>query len=341
MSARKRRRGRPPGLTRKVIGAAAMEIVEADGASALTMVRLAEKLGVAPSALYNHISGKEQLLVFVQDEVLSRVDTSALAELARTVRADGARPAGRDRELPENHGLSRAAGGAETAGSGHAAENADHSDDAAADAVAGEAGSVGAAATGEAGPDDAPRSRGKQLRAALEHWARSYRTVLAEQHELIPLIATLPVAGSPNIRNMYEVVARAMLAGGIPDHDVVPVIVAFENFLFGAAMDYNAPPTIFTAGPGDVVTPAFARVLDAYTGVIDGGAAATGRSETSADPAELIDDSSAAAAGLAGQVEDLESAIEGARNPYAAVPFEWGLGRLLDGVDQIVEDAES
>lgn len=302
MSARKRRRGRPPGLTRKVIGAAAMEIVEADGASALTMVRLAEKLGVAPSALYNHISGKEQLLVFVQDEVLSRVDTSALAELAQTVRADGARPAGRGRELPENHGLSRAAG--------------------------------------DTGSDDAPRSRGKQLRAALEHWARSYRTVLAEQHELIPLIATLPVAGSPNIRNMYEVVARAMLAGGIPDHDVVPVIVAFENFLFGAAMDYNAPPTIFTAAPGDVVTPAFARVLDAYTGVIDGGAAATGRSEASADPAELIDDSSAAAAGLAGQVEDLESAIEGARNPYAAVPFEWGLGRLLDGVEQIVEDAE-
>ncbi|CAM3860179.1 TetR/AcrR family transcriptional regulator [Corynebacterium frankenforstense] len=302
MSARKRRRGRPPGLTRKVIGAAAMEIVEADGASALTMVRLAEKLGVAPSALYNHISGKDQLLVFVQDEVLSRVDTSALAELARTVRADGARPAGRDRGLPENHGLSRAAG--------------------------------------DTGSADAPRSRGKQLRAALEHWARSYRTVLAEQHELIPLIATLPVAGSPNIRNMYEVVARAMLAGGIPDHDVVPVIVAFENFLFGAAMDYNAPPTIFTAGPGDVVTPAFARVLDAYTGVIDGGAAATGRSEAPADPGELIDDSSAAAAGLAGQVEDLESAIEGARNPYAAVPVEWGLGRLLDGVEQIVEDAE-
>lgn len=327
MSARKRRRGRPPGLTRKVIGAAAMEIVEADGASALTMVWLAEKLGVAPSALYNHISGKEQLLVFVQDEVLSRVDTSALAELAQTVRADGARPAGRGRELRENHGLSRAADSAEAAGSGHATGNAGRSDDVAADA----------AAAGEAGSGDAPRSRGRQLRAALEHWARSYRTVLVEQHELIPLIATLPVAGSPNIRSMYEVVARAMLAGGIPDHDVVPVIVAFENFLFGAAMDYNAPPTIFTACPGDVVTPAFARVLDAYTGVIDGGAAAAGRSEPPADPVELI---SAAAAGLAGQVEDLESAIEGARNPYAAVPFEWGLGRLLDGVEQIVEGAE-
>lgn len=289
MNARKGRRGRPPGLTRKVIGAAAMEIVEADGASALTMVRLAERLGVAPSALYNHISGKDQLLVFVQDEVLSQVDTSALAELAREVRADVVRMAEVDGEGTKIHGGSRA----------------------------------------------------KRLRDALEQWARSYRAVLSRQYELIPLIATRPVAGSPNIRNMYEVVARAMLAGGIPERDVVPVIVAFENFLFGAAMDYNAPPTIFNPGPGDVVTPAFARVLDAYTGVIDGGAAASGRDEASADPAALIDDSSEAAASLGGQVEGLDEAIEGVRNPYAAVPFEWGLERLLNGVEQVVEDAES
>ncbi|WP_448853581.1 TetR/AcrR family transcriptional regulator [Corynebacterium frankenforstense] len=289
MNARKGRRGRPPGLTRKVIGAAAMEIVEADGASALTMVRLAERLGVAPSALYNHISGKDQLLVFVQDEVLSQVDTSALAELAHEVRADGVRLNEVDDEDANNHGGSRA----------------------------------------------------RRLRDALEHWVRSYRAVLARHYELIPLIAVLPVAGSPNIRDMYEVVARAMLAGGLPERDVVPVIVAFENFLFGAAMDYNAPPTIFTAGPGDVVTPAFVRVLDAYTGVIDGGAAASGLAETPADPAALIDDSSKAAASLAGQVEDLAGAIEGVRNPYAAVPFEWGLERLLNGVEQVVEDAES
>lgn len=271
MNARKGQRGRPPGLTRKVIGAAAMEIVEAGGASALTMVRLAERLGVAPSALYNHISGKDQLLVFVQDEVLSQVDTSALAELAREVRADVVRMAEVDGEGTKIHGGSRA----------------------------------------------------KRLRDALEQWARSYRAVLSRQYELIPLIATRPVAGSPNIRNMYEVVARAMLAGGIPERDVVPVIVAFENFLFGAAMDYNAPPTIFNPGPGDVVTPA------------------SGRDEAPADPAALIDDSSEAAASLAGQVEGLDEAIEGVRNPYAAVPFEWGLERLLNGVEQVVEDAES
>lgn len=75
-----RTKGRPPKavVTREKLADAALRIISASGYDALTMASIARELGVATSALYNHVSGKGELLLIVQDAVMGMVDTSAL-----------------------------------------------------------------------------------------------------------------------------------------------------------------------------------------------------------------------------------------------------------------------
>jgi AcrR family transcriptional regulator len=73
-----RRRGRPaaPLLSQEKITGAAVELIELRGYPALTMAALARQLGVAPSALYNHVSSKRELLLWLQDHVNKEIDCS-------------------------------------------------------------------------------------------------------------------------------------------------------------------------------------------------------------------------------------------------------------------------
>lgn len=79
-----RGRGRPsrPAVTREGLAAAALEITRAAGYEKLTMGRVAQHLGVAPSALYNHVSGKADLLVLLQDAVMGEVSVAELQDAA-------------------------------------------------------------------------------------------------------------------------------------------------------------------------------------------------------------------------------------------------------------------
>jgi AcrR family transcriptional regulator len=63
----RRTRGPQPALSLERIVAAAIEIADRDGLPALSMARLAERLGSAPMSLYRHVAGKDELLVFMQD----------------------------------------------------------------------------------------------------------------------------------------------------------------------------------------------------------------------------------------------------------------------------------
>lgn len=56
------RTGRPPKLSRSEIVAAADAVVAAEGATALTMRRVATELGCTPMALYHHVRDKDELL---------------------------------------------------------------------------------------------------------------------------------------------------------------------------------------------------------------------------------------------------------------------------------------
>ncbi|WP_307804946.1 TetR/AcrR family transcriptional regulator [Streptomyces sp. VRA16 Mangrove soil] len=56
-------------LTLERIAAAAVELADEEGGAAVTMRRLAARLGVAPMAAYRHVSGKEDLWALMFDRV--------------------------------------------------------------------------------------------------------------------------------------------------------------------------------------------------------------------------------------------------------------------------------
>jgi TetR/AcrR family tetracycline transcriptional repressor len=78
MAKRRRRPGRPKArdvwLERERVFTEAVELLEAEGLRALTMRRLAERLGVTPMALYNHVSNKQELLTEVAAVLIAEAD---------------------------------------------------------------------------------------------------------------------------------------------------------------------------------------------------------------------------------------------------------------------------
>ncbi|MFP3466730.1 TetR/AcrR family transcriptional regulator C-terminal domain-containing protein [Leifsonia sp. SIMBA_070] len=74
-----RRVGRPRTtvLTRELIAEAALQLLDESGADGFTMARLAQALRVRPSALYNHVDGKEDVIAGVRELVSDRIDVSA------------------------------------------------------------------------------------------------------------------------------------------------------------------------------------------------------------------------------------------------------------------------
>jgi TetR/AcrR family transcriptional regulator, tetracycline repressor protein len=90
-------RTRPRGsLTREQIIKEALTLLEEHGPGALSMRRLADRLGVAPNALYTHVRGKADLIDGLVDQVYAGLElhpdpggdwTQQLATLSQAVRA--------------------------------------------------------------------------------------------------------------------------------------------------------------------------------------------------------------------------------------------------------------
>ena len=64
-----RSRGRQPTLTIRQITAAAIEVADADGLDALSMRRVAERLGVGTMSLYSYVPGKAELIDLMLDTI--------------------------------------------------------------------------------------------------------------------------------------------------------------------------------------------------------------------------------------------------------------------------------
>ncbi|ODU04290.1 MAG: TetR family transcriptional regulator [Pseudonocardia sp. SCN 72-86] len=64
------RRGPRPTLTVDEIVRAAVDIADADGLAAVSMARVAERLGNAPMALYRHVRSKSELLILMADAAM-------------------------------------------------------------------------------------------------------------------------------------------------------------------------------------------------------------------------------------------------------------------------------
>ena len=71
-----RERGVRAGLTREAVVEAALAALREDGLEALSMRRVAARLGVAPNALYSHVPDKAGLLDAVLDAVLADIAIS-------------------------------------------------------------------------------------------------------------------------------------------------------------------------------------------------------------------------------------------------------------------------
>jgi AcrR family transcriptional regulator len=70
---RRKTAGRPPTLSAGAIVAAAIEVIDEGGVSGLSMRRVADQLGVGVASLYAHVSGKDELLELVYDELVGQV----------------------------------------------------------------------------------------------------------------------------------------------------------------------------------------------------------------------------------------------------------------------------
>lgn len=75
---RLRRAGRPATavLSKSIITHAALRMLDNDGSQGLTMSRLAKSLGVRPSALYNHVESKDEVISGVRELISDRIDVS-------------------------------------------------------------------------------------------------------------------------------------------------------------------------------------------------------------------------------------------------------------------------
>jgi TetR/AcrR family tetracycline transcriptional repressor len=72
----RRRRGAPPAgqrLTRDDVITQALQMIAADGLAAFSLRGLADALGVAPNALYNHVHDREDLLGAVTDRFVAGI----------------------------------------------------------------------------------------------------------------------------------------------------------------------------------------------------------------------------------------------------------------------------
>ncbi|WP_067172509.1 TetR/AcrR family transcriptional regulator [Microtetraspora niveoalba] len=73
----KRTQGKPAGLSRRRIAAAAVDLVDREGLESFGVRRLASELGVDPMSIYNHIKGKAALLDAISEAVLTEVSAAA------------------------------------------------------------------------------------------------------------------------------------------------------------------------------------------------------------------------------------------------------------------------
>ncbi|MFC1439850.1 TetR/AcrR family transcriptional regulator C-terminal domain-containing protein [Streptacidiphilus sp. N1-10] len=65
-------------LSREAIARAALEVVDEAGADGLTMRALADRLGVKAASLYNHVTGKDELLDALSELVNQEIDLTPL-----------------------------------------------------------------------------------------------------------------------------------------------------------------------------------------------------------------------------------------------------------------------
>lgn len=82
--ASKRRPGPARGLSREQIAEAGLTILRTEGIDAVSFRSVSRQLGVNPMALYTYVADKQEMLAAMFDEVMRKLDTSALTASDRS-----------------------------------------------------------------------------------------------------------------------------------------------------------------------------------------------------------------------------------------------------------------
>jgi TetR/AcrR family transcriptional regulator, tetracycline repressor protein len=85
-----RRQGVPrPQLSREVVVAAALQVLDSEGGEALTMRRVADQVGVSASSLYGYVENKEELVNLVLDRIFEEIDVPPAGSWQETLKQLG------------------------------------------------------------------------------------------------------------------------------------------------------------------------------------------------------------------------------------------------------------
>ena len=177
-----RRVGRPSEqvLSRKMIIETALRLLDEHGQDGFVIRDIANELRVRPSALYNHIDGKEDIFRGIRELIGERITGDMF----------------------------------------------------------------------ETDPWD----------TALIAWARRYREAFAAHPPTIALLATMPFHETSLVPIAYDRIIRRLTEAGWGNDEALNIIVAFESFILGSALDAAAAPDMMDPGSRTDV-PVFA---DAY-----------------------------------------------------------------------------
>ncbi|MFG2309883.1 TetR/AcrR family transcriptional regulator C-terminal domain-containing protein [Streptomyces sp. NPDC048566] len=220
-------RGRYGRLSRERVLASALEVVDRDGLSGLSMRRLGAELGVEAMALYRYASGKDALLDGLVEAFCQELET----ELAGTQARPEAGPGGADPAAPP--GLPDAAEAVEGAGAGEGAVASEGGG--AREAAGGRGGEAG----GEPGGGDHGAGRGAPAwQRELHRTARAAYEVALRHPNVVPLLATrllsTPLARrAPAVLRTDERVLALLRDAGLDESRSVRVHRAFTAWLLG------------------------------------------------------------------------------------------------------------
>ncbi|MGC9667954.1 TetR/AcrR family transcriptional regulator [Planosporangium sp. 12N6] len=215
------RRARAPRhtLDRSTIAAAALELMDRDGVAALTIRSLAARLGVAPMALYTHVSTKEDILDAAREHGLARLPgvepgTPTQGEAGMPAQGEASIPAQGEASIP-------AQGEAGTPAQGEAGTPAQDE--------------ASIPAQSEAGGHDPDRAA--ENRPWWEHIREinlTFHRALREHPSLVALLVARPLGGHAPT-GAAEAQLRVLVEAGFSPDDAARAHLTLLHYAIGAA----------------------------------------------------------------------------------------------------------
>ncbi len=175
-----------PRLTRELIASTALALIDREGPSGASIRRVAARLKVHPTSLYNHVPSLAAMIEDVRAIVSAEIDATPFDEVP----------------WPE----------------------------------------------------------------ALDAWAWSYRDAFAQHPRTIPVLMSVS-ATSPVLLGEHERFALAAARAGWEEHEVLPLLTAFESFILGSVLDMSGPAVLFDPRGQETDFPAFAAAYRAAVAV--------------------------------------------------------------------------